>query len=442
MAPENSYLVRAVDDLRTQELSIDALGHRGEGVARTVRGPIYIPGTLPGERVLATIGGERGELVEILAPSPERTAPICQYFGDCGGCAAQHVGRELYASWKRGIVAGALAHAHIEAPLDTLIDAHGEGRRRATFHARFDAENNHVEIGFMRARSHRIVDIEACPVLAPAMSGALGVARALAECLRGVGKPLDISIVATLSGLDVDIRGCGALDFLARQKLIDTAIRMDLARVSNHGEVIIERRTPEVLMGPARVCPPPGGFLQATLKGERVLAELALRAVQDARSVADLFCGAGAIALRLAVHHEVHAVEIDRPALATLARAAGATRGLRGVACEARDLFRRPLGRDELASFDAIVFDPPRAGAEAQSLELAASGVQTIVAVSCNAASFARDIGILVAGGYRVESVAPIDQFRFSPHVEIVGVLKRPLTTTRPKGGRARGLLG
>ncbi|WP_174247449.1 class I SAM-dependent RNA methyltransferase [Methylocapsa sp. S129] len=424
------------------ELSIESLGQRGEGLVRSVRGTAHIPGALPRERVLARLEGERGKLIEILEASPERVAPICSYFGDCGGCATQHLGRALYSSWKREILAGALADAHIEAPLGALIDAHGEGRRRATFHARFATEGAHVEIGFMQARAHRIVEIEACPVLAPPMSGAIGAARALAACLRGVGKPLDISVTATLSGLDIDIRGCGPLEFSARQKLVHAADRLDLARLSNHGEAIIERRTPEILMGAARVSPPPGGFLQATLEGERILAELALSAVQGARRVADLFCGVGAFALRLAARHEVRAVEVDRPALTALARAAGATPGLRGVACEVRDLFHRPLGRDELKAFDAVVFDPPRAGALAQSRELAASGVQTIVAISCNAATFARDVSILAAGGYRLESVTPIDQFRFSPHIEIVGVLRKPPAGKPRKGLRAKGFLG
>ena len=436
-----------MDEPPAQEASIEGLGDRGEGLAPSARGAIAIAGALPGERVLARIEGERGRLIAILTPSPDRVAPICPHFGECGGCATQHLGPALYAEWKRQILAGALARAHVEAPLGPLIDAHGEGRRRATFHARFSAGRAGVRIGFMRARAHQIVEIESCPVLAPAMSGALGAARALAECLRGAGKPLDINVTATASGLDVDVRGCGALEFSARQALIDAAIRLDLARLASHGETLIERRAPEVLMGAARVRPPAGGFLQATLKGERVLAELTLGAVQGARRVADLFCGVGAFALRLAADHDVHAVEIDPGALAALARAAAATRGLRPVACEARDLFQRPLRRDELAPFDAAVFDPPRAGAEAQSRELAASAVQTIVAISCNAATFARDMSILTAGGYRIESIAPIDQFRFSPHIEIVGVLRKPpagrsVGRLRAKGSFGKGLLG
>jgi 23S rRNA (uracil1939-C5)-methyltransferase len=432
----------AMDDQQPQNLTVVSLGHRGEGLVRSAHGPVYIPGALPGELVLAQIRGERGKLLQILQPSLERIAPICPYFGECGGCATQHLGYELYVNWKEQIVSGALAHAGVEAPLSALIDGHGDGRRRAIFHARFAADCAHVEVGFMQARTHRIIEIEACPILAPGMAGALGAARTLAECLRGVGKPLDINVTATLSGLDIDIRGCGAIEFPARQKLIEAVDRLDIARLSNHGETVIERRAPEILMGSVSVCPPPGGFLQATFEGERILARLTRDALQGARRVADLFCGSGAFALRLASHHDVHAVEVDGTALAALTRAASAAHGLRPITCEARDLFRRPLGRDQLKRFDAVVFDPPRAGAEAQSRELAASVVETIVAISCNAASFARDMNILTEGGYRLESVTPIDQFRFSPHVEIVGVLRRPPAAKRPKGVRAKGLLG
>jgi 23S rRNA (uracil1939-C5)-methyltransferase len=431
-------LAPAMDNPFTQELAVEGLGHRGEGFAR---GPVYIPGALPGERVLARIDGERGRLIEVLNPSSDRIAPVCPHFGVCGGCAMQHVGPALYAAWKREIVVSALERAHIDAHVGPLIDAQGEGRRRATFHARFAPDSAKVEVGFVRARSHDIVEIDACPVLAPGMSDALDAARMLSARLRSVGKPLDFSVTATLSGLDVDIRGCGALDFPTQQKLIDAAHRLNLARVSNHGAIIIERRAPEVVMGAARVRLTPGGFLQATEAGEIRLAETALRAVQDAKRVADLFCGAGAFALRLAAHHDTHAVEVDRLSLAALGHAARATPGLRPIACEARDLFHRPLSSRELRSFDAILFDPPRAGAEEQSRQLASSSVPTVVAISCNATTFARDVGILVAGGYLVESVTPIDQFRFSPHVEIVAVLRRPPVRRRPKGP-TKGMLG
>jgi 23S rRNA (uracil1939-C5)-methyltransferase len=415
------------------ELEIATLGHLGEGLAQTTAGAVYVPYALPGERVRARLAGERATIEDIIETSPHRIAPICPYFGECGGCAAQHMDRGLYAQWKRDIVVRALAQARVPAEVAPLIDAHGAGRRRATFHARFTPAG--AIVGYMQARAHRVVAIEKCPILALAMAGALNVAGAVATALGTLGKPLDILVTATLNGLDVQIRGAGMLDFTFEENLFAVAKYHDLARLANHRDVLVERRAPQVAMGAALVTPPPGAFLQATEEGERILAELALAAIKGER-VADLFSGCGAFALRLAETRQVHAVELDEAGLAALARAARETPRLRPITTETRDLFRRPLTRQELQRFDTVLFDPPRAGAAAQAAEIAASGIATVVAVSCNPATFARDAKTLVDGGYRLESVTPIDQFRFSPHVEIVGLF------TRPARKRARGLLG
>jgi 23S rRNA (uracil1939-C5)-methyltransferase len=269
------------------------------------------------------------------------------------------------------------------------------------------------------------------------MAGAVEAARALAGDLRGLMKPLDIGVTATLEGLDVDLRGSGPVELTEARKLARSAERLDLARVSNHGAVVIERRPPRVAFGAAFVALPPGGFLQATEAGETHLAEFAEAAFKGARKVADIFCGAGAFALRLARRREVFAVDSDDAAVHALQRGAAASQGLRKLGAETRDLFRRPLRVDELSSFDGALFDPPRAGAEAQAREFAASALPLVVAVSCNAATFARDARILVDGGFRIETLAPLDQFRFSPHVEIAAVFRRP--RAKP---RARRLLG
>jgi len=413
-----------------EEFLIEALNARGEGISDE-RSRIAIPRALPGERVIAKVEGQRGALVAIRQPSAERVAPICGHFGVCGGCAAQHMGAGLYARWKRQNLVEALAQAHINAEVGALIDAHGEGRRRATFHARCEVSGAAVAVGFMKARTHEIVAIEACPVLAPSMAGALGAARRIAHDLRGLARPLDIQATATLTGLDIDIRGAGRLEAPFVKKLVETAARADLARLSNHGAILIERRAPQVTMGAARVCPPPGGFLQATIAGERALAALALAGAQGAKRVADLFAGSGAVSLRLAAAHNVSAFDIEGPALNALARAAAQTPSLRPVAVEARDLFNRPLTAAELDLFDAVCFDPPRAGAQAQARELAASRVPTVIAISCDAASFARDARILIDGGYVIETVTPIDQFRYSPHLETVTVFRRPRAARR-----------
>ncbi|HZZ61336.1 MAG TPA: RNA methyltransferase [Roseiarcus sp.] len=414
-------------------LSIVALDARGDGVAddgATVRG------VLPGEKARVRLAGRRAELIEILNPGAERAMPFCPWFGRCGGCAAQHMSESLYHAWKRGLVVEALKRARVDAEVPPLIDAHGAGRRRATFHARFP-NGRPDEVGFMRARSHDIVSIDECPLFAPGMAQAVQAARALAEDLRGLGKPLDIGVTATLEGLDVDLRGSGPLQLAEARKIARTAERLDLARVSNHGAAVIERRPPQVAFGETLVAPPAGGFLQATEAAEQRLAEFAEEAFGDANKVADLFCGAGAFALRLARRREVFAADSDAASIAALERGAAMAVRLHRIVAETRDLFRRPLRTKELSSFDGALFNPPRAGAEAQAREFAASALPLVVAVSCNASTFARDARLLIEGGFRLETIAPLDQFRFSPHVEIAAVFRRP--RAKP---RARRLLG
>ncbi len=414
----------------TETLIIDRLGARSDGIADTPAGPLFVSGALPGETVTVEREGGRARLVSVDAPSVEREEPFCPYFHACGGCATQHISHGLYQAWKRDIVVGALRQARIEADIAPLVDAHGEGRRRITLHARF--QDREAQVGYMAPRSHHLVPIAFCPIAEPALKEAAPqVAQALASRLRGSGKPLDIQITASATGLDVDLRGHGPLKDRDRHALIEAARALDLARLSVHGDVVVELKPPVQVMGAAAVVPPPGSFLQATRLGEETLAGLVIEACAGARRVADLFAGCGPFSLRLARSAEVHAVEADRKALLALDRAARGTPGLRRVTTEARDLFRRPLLTPELKGFDAVVLDPPRAGAEAQCHQLAASEVSTIASVSCDPGTFARDTGLLIAAGYRLERVVPVDQFKHSPHVELVGVLRRPAKKRR-----------
>ena len=409
----------------TERLTISRLGHRGDGIADTPDGPVYVPYTLPGEMVeVEPVPGhpDRRHLLRLESASPERIAPICQHFGICGGCQTQHWDFAHYRDWKRGLVIEALRQAGLDAPVGELIDAHGEGRRRAVFHAR-RSPHGVLEVGFSAWRAHQIVGIDRCPVLAPLLDGALPAAWAIAESI-GPGKPLDIQVTATEAGMDVDVRGSGSLGPRHTAALASLAEKHRLARLTRHGELIVQRTPPTMRMGKATVTLPPGAFLQATAEGEATLARLVSEHVGKVKAVADLFCGVGPFALRLAEHARVTAADADGPAVAAL-RQAAKTPGLKPVAVEARDLFRRPLAPDELKAFDAVVFDPPRQGAEAQARQLAASRASLVVAVSCNAATFARDARILSDGGYRLTSVTPVDQFRYSSHVEIVGRFER-----------------
>jgi 23S rRNA (uracil1939-C5)-methyltransferase len=409
-----------------ERLVVDRLGHRGDGIADGPQGPLYVPYALPGETVeVEPVPGhpDRRHAVRIEAASPERIAPICPHFGVCGGCALQHWDTARYRGWKRGLVVAALAQARLEAPVGELIDAHGAGRRRAVFHAR-RGTHDVLEVGFTAARAHHVVPIDRCPVLAPELAGAIEAAWALAERLRPERKPLDIQVTASEAGLDVDVRGSGPLRPALMTELADLAQSHRLARLTRHGELIAQRAAPTLRMGRAQVVLPPGAFLQSTAKGEATLARLVTTHVSDAGTIADLFAGVGPFALRLAERARMSAVDADAAAIAALRQAAAAP-GLKPVETQVRDLFRRPLVAAELARFDAVVFDPPRQGAPAQARALAESKVPVVIAVSCNPATFARDARVLVDGGYRFGAVTPVDQFRYSAHVEIVARFAR-----------------
>ncbi len=414
-------------------LVIDHLGRRGEGVAHRDGDTVYVPYALPGETVLAERDGERARVVETLVARPDRLPPVCPYYGTCGGCAVQTLPPPDYLAWKRDLVVTALAKAGLDAPVAPTLDAHGAGRRRAAFHSRLDAPRAPPRVGFMQARAHAIVDLAFCPILSPGMAGALPAARRVAAILSQSGRPLDIVVTATDTGLDLDLRGLGKADDAQTRALISAAAALDLARLSNHGDVLVEARGPTLRMGRAALVLPPGAFLQATAAGEDALAGRVRAGLGGAKRVADLFCGVGTFALRLCETAAVTAVDSERAAMAALVRAAAGAAGLRQPRTELRDLFKRPLAAAELAAFDAVVFDPPRAGAAAQAAEIARSGVPRVVAVSCDPGTFARDAATLVAGGYRIEGVEPVDQFRYSSHVELVALFTRPAAAAKKR---------
>jgi len=416
-----------------EHLTIARLGKRGDGIADGPEGAIYVPYALPGETAeVEDWHGhpDRRRLLRVEAASPDRIEPICPHFGRCGGCAVQHWQWEQYRAWKRDLVVAALAQAGIEAQADAkvgdLVDAHGEGRRRVVLHAR-RGTHDVLEVGFAALHAHQIVAIDRCPVMAPGLDGSIEAAWAIAEVLRPTPKPLDIQATATEAGLDIDMRGSGPLRPRDMAALARIAEKHRLARLTRRGELIAQRATPTVTMGRARVALPPGAFLQATAEGETQLAHLVARHLGDAKIVGDLFAGVGPFALRLAERARIAAADIDEAAVAALRQAAAATPGLKPIAAEKRDLFRRPFVAQELKALklDAVVFDPPRQGAEAQARALAASALPRIVAVSCNPATFARDAAILIGGGYRLTDVVPVDQFRYSYHVEIVAGFTR-----------------
>jgi 23S rRNA (uracil1939-C5)-methyltransferase len=405
-------------------LVIDRLGGQGDGVADTAQGPVYVPFALPGERVNAAVESGKGTLIALLEASPDRVEPACRHFTECGGCAIQHLAEQPYRAWKRDKVVHALASRGIDVPVADIVTAEPHSRRRAVFSARRTEKG--AVLGYNRAASNTIVDIEECPIVLPEIESSLGMLRALAALLANMRDAFHLTVTRTASGLDIAADGAGKMPDAARRRASDFAIREKIARLSLDGEIVVEPRKPIIQFGAASVIPPPGGFLQAVEAAEDAMASMATAHLRRAKKIADLFAGAGAFALRLAQTAEVHAVEGEAAALAALDRGFRSTPGLRRVTVEKRDLFRRPLTFKELNAFDGILFDPPRAGAEDQSKQIAKSDVPHVVAVSCNPVTLARDLRILLDGGYALKSVTPVDQFLWSPHVEAVALLEKP----------------
>ena len=403
---------------------IARLGAQGDGIADTETGPVFIPYALSGETVTASRVKDRTDLVAVLSPSPQRVTPPCRHFTVCGGCAIQHLETGAYLDWKRQKVGQALRAGKIEAEVAGIVPCAPGTRRRVTFSARKTERG--VVFGFNRAHSNELVDIAECPISVPEIVASLDRLRVLAGMVSATPQPFHMTVTATASGLDIAAEGAGRLGEGKRRIVSEFAVREGFARLSVDGEIIIEPRKPAIMFGDAAVPIPPGAFLQATAFAEQTMADLVLSHLSRAKKVADLFAGCGSFALRLAKKSEVHAVEGDAAALAALDRGFRQAAGLKRVTHERRDLFRRPLTYKELNAFDGIVFDPPRAGAEDQSKQIARSDVPYVAAVSCNPGTLARDLAILAAGGYRVKSVTPIDQFLWSPHVEAVALLEKP----------------
>lgn len=391
---------------------IENLGHKGEGIAHIDGDRVFVPFALPGEEVVITREGERGTLVSLESPSPDRIAPFCPHFGACGGCQLQHMGRDAYVAFKTSLVETPLRLAGLDAKVEKFIDAGGAGRRRATLHARKDAA------GYMRLRSHDLLDLDVCPILVPALAPAPDVARAIGAMIG----PCDVRITATDTGFDVSVKS--AVKGLKGDRLIPLGNRFRLARLAFNNEMMFLAQAPRVTMGKASVELPIGSFLQATEEAENILAAYVTEAVGKAKTVADLFCGVGPFALRLAEKATVFAADSDKPAVQSLDKGFRFAKGLKAITAKPRDLFREPLTRFEL-NYDAVVLDPPRAGAEAQVKEIAASKLKHVIMVACDPKSFARDAKILVGAGFALSNLVAVDQFTQSTHIEVAATFKR-----------------
>ena len=396
------------------ELSIDRLGHHGDGIAE---GPVYVPRTLPGEVVEGDIVGGRVCAPRILKSSPNRVSAPCRHYASCGGCALQHANDDFVKAWKRSVVDTALSAHGLSAPIRRTHVSPPGSRRRATFTGRRTKKG--ALAGFHAPASELICAVPGCRILRPALLASIPTLEKF--CRIGASRKGEIRFVVTETdnGLDVAAFGGKTLDADLRQAIAETAADEDVSRVSWNEEPIAQLRTPILSIGSALVPIPPGAFLQATAEGESALLASTQEAVGDADRVADLFAGCGTFSLPLAVYADVAAVEGQAEMLAALEAGWKHSNGLRNVATEARDLFQRPMLADELDRFDAVVVDPPRAGAEAQAREIAKAKPDRVAMVSCNPATFARDAAILTNAGYKLEWIDLVDQFRWSTHIEV-----------------------
>ncbi|MBX4875308.1 class I SAM-dependent RNA methyltransferase [Rhizobium bangladeshense] len=416
--------------MSTETVTIEKLGAQGDGIASHADGPVYVPFSLPGETVAIARVKSQGTIMSIAAPSPDRQEPPCRHFGPdgvngtCGGCTLQHLADGPYRDFKRQLVIDALKSKGLTPDVGEIVPARPGERRRLVFAARRTERD--MLIGFNQAESHHIVAIEECPISSAGIVARLPAIKAIAASLATSAEPFRVAVLETLSGLDIAADEIKKLSDPQRRKAIETVLGLrGIARVTVNGEILVEPSKPLIDFGGVSVSPPPGGFAQATKPAEEAMAELVLAHAGKAKRIADLFAGAGTFSLRLARIGRVHAVEAEAKALAALDQAARKTQGLKPVTIEKRDLFRRPLMTQEFKPYDAVVFDPPRAGAEFQCKELARSAVKKIAAVSCNPLTLARDLAILVEGGYRITGVTPIDQFLWASHVEVVATLEK-----------------
>ncbi|WP_298361428.1 class I SAM-dependent RNA methyltransferase [uncultured Litoreibacter sp.] len=396
-------------------LTITRITAAGDGMAEDA-GPF--PRTLPGEEVDLVDGTAR-----LVTPSPTRVKPPCRHFKSCGGCAMQHADDGFVADWKTSVIATGLAARGIETDIRPILTSPPQSRRRAALHGK--RTKSGAMVGFHGRASDVLIETPDCQLLDPAIAAALPVLEELTVIAASRKAELELVVSLSENGIDLDMRNCKPLDPRVIGEVSALAEKHRFARIAWDGEVIGLRAPPIQAFGHALVSPPPGAFLQATLHGQNMLMQAVAEAVGGAKYVADLFAGCGTFSLPAAETAEVWALEGEASLIAALDQGWRQATGLKKVTADTRDLFRRPVLPSELSKTDAVIIDPPRAGAEAQTIELAKSEVPRIAAVSCNPVTFARDADILIKGGYRLDWVLPVDQFRWSSHVELAAQFTR-----------------
>jgi len=408
--------------LDARSLQITGLGAQGDGLAVIEGREVHVPGALPGE----TIEREAdGQFRRTGPPSPARRGdPLCSHASECGGCSVQHMDDALYREWKGGLLASSLSQRGLTCAIAPMLSVPLASRRRAGFTGAWIG--GAPALGFNACSSHDLVPLTDCAVLRPTIVSALPKLARLAAAVVPKGEPFRLSVLAADNGLDVTIDHKPSREAARSTAIVAQLMRAACAiRLTCGGELVLQAAVPVVTIADVAVTPPPGAFLQAASETDALLADLVLDGLGKAKRVFDLFSGLGTLSLAIARRARVTAVDSDVSLLEALQAAANGARGLKPIERMRRDLFRDPLSPQELAAADTVVLDPPRAGAAAQCASLARSKVRRVVMASCDPATLARDLRVLVDGGYRLESATPIDQFLFTHHLEAVTVLTR-----------------
>ncbi len=425
------YAVRAMADIL-----IEKLGSAGDGIGRHNGRPVYVANTLPDEKVRTDDDLPNPQLIEIVLASPQRRTPPCPHFGRCGGCTFQHASDQLMLDRKRDEVALAFTQAGITTHVDATMASPHAARRRVSFTAsRGQNVGEHdaaaISLGYKERCSDALVNIDSCAILLPALASEIANIRDLCRTLLRGNEEIQIAINLCDNGFDLAFELPQVPNETITAGFVRAIAKTPYLRASINGDVVIEKEKPLVKFGKAQVALPPGGFLQAVRTAEDQMANLVTKHLGGRKRVIDLFSGSGTFSLRLAERSRVHAVEMDGPALAAL-RSASSAEGLKSVTIEERDLHALPLTSSELKPFDGVCLDPPRAGAEDQCRAIASANIKSLAYVSCNPTTLARDAAHLIEGGYTLDKVVPIDQFVFSPHIEVVALFsKKPSKSAR-----------
>lgn len=422
---------------KTVTATVEAIGLKGDGLTHIDGKRVFVETAAAGdvaelELLSDTDEGTHARIVKLVTPSPDRTTPPCPHFEQCGGCSLQHLNAEAYLALKTRMVVEPLERRGIHKTLDGHFITPPHTRRRATLVARY--QSGKLVLGYHMRRSHTVVDVQTCTILHPALEAHLPALRHTLADLIAIGNSATVQLTHSPNGSDILLTlPTKHLTAPQRKALQQFAAAENLSRLSWTPEDITEKpealavlKTPKQVFAGVEIIPQPAGFLQASIDAETFMTETLLKHLpKRAKTVADLFCGSGTFTFPLAKRAKVLAVESDSTALKTLQEGSKNAGMADRIKTEARNLFHEPLSTLELNQFDAVVFDPPRAGANAQAQQMAKSNVPLLLAISCNPQTFAKDAETLTRGGYKLDKLYMVDQFLWSTHVEVMAVFTR-----------------